>query len=363
MIHRLGKILLGKHNILIALSLLLQGCLINVEPPDGEYGVGTATLALDDESRAEVMTKDPSDHRKFLLQFWYPTEPHHMTVLGRYLELVPKLIHSVPDVPLIDTPEPLPLVIMSHGLGGNANHSEFISESLASHGYLVAGIDHTYYGGPVLFPDGTVRSSILNMLRFTGPRVTDQLLAEYFATWVEDCHLTIATILQLNQDPASRWYQRIDTQRIAMVSHSFGGAMGMQCATENNAIKATVTMDGALRGSVQAEGTTTPFMMIWPGDEHNSIDHRFDDPAFANSGTFYWASILNGDHGDFADHNRLLNPGGSPSIGRKQRIVLDLIHAFLQQHLLGQSSELLSGAGLEQYPEMRFGAGLPVGDL
>ena len=344
----------------VAVVCLLQGCLIPVSEPEGEYGVGTQTLALEDVSRAEVMTTDTADHRKMLLQFWYPTEPHNHLRLSRYLELVPKTVNSLVDAPMIDDGKPLPLVIMSHGLGGNANHSEFISESLAANGYLVAGIDHTYYGGPVRFPDGSQLSSILNMLRFTGPNLNDDKIRSFFDVWVQDCHFLLSEIDRLNADPESEWYQRIDTDRIAMVSHSFGGAMGMECALEESRIVANVNMDGDLWGNVKQIGTATPFMMIWPGDASNSIANRFEDPAFALSDTFYWASITNGDHGDFADHNRLLNPGGEPDIFRKQKITLDLIHAFLDRHfLMRQDPGLLDGVGLDAYPELRLGAGVP----
>lgn len=349
----------AKHIMLLLISMALQGCLISTDSPEGEFSVGTMSYALDDTSRPEVMTKDPNDTRRLMLQFWYPTTPHRHLRLSYYLELIPKTVNSVINAPIIDTPDPLPLVIMSHGLGGNWNHSEFISESLAANGYLVAGVDHTYYGGPVKFPDGTLLSSIPNMLRFTGPRVTDELLADYFDVWVEDCHFLLGEIERLNQDPESMWYQRIDTQRIAMVSHSFGGAMGIQCATENSTIVANVNMDGDLRGAVKEDGTNTPFMMIWPGDSENNIEHRFDDGAYTNSPTFYWASIINAQHGDFADHNRLLNPGGTPSIKRKQQITLDLIHAFLDQYLMGTPNGLLNGQGLEEYPEIKFGFGKP----
>lgn len=325
------------------------------DAPQGEYSVGTFTVAMEDTVRSEIMTKNPDDHRKLALQFWYPTTPHNQIRLSYYLEIVPKNVFSKMDAPVVAENGPLPLVLMSHGLGGNRNHSEFITESLAANGYLVAGIDHTYYGGPVRFPDGSLLSSILNMLRFTGSKVTDELLATYFDDWVVDCHWVMDELGRINSDPDSPLYQRIDLSRIAMVSHSFGGAMGMQCASERSDILATIAMDGALRGTVKDEGTTVPFMMIWPGDSENTVDHRFDAGAFEHSPVYYWASIQNGDHGDFADHNRILKPGGTPDIHRKQDIVLQLIDGFLKHYLLGATASVKESLDLEQLPEVRYG--------
>lgn len=326
-----------------------------VDNPKGEFGVGTVSYAMEDPHRPEVMTQNPDDYRRLMLQFWYPTAPHGFQRMSYYLELVPKIVHSLLNAPITGKQSRLPLVVMSHGLGANRNHSEFISESLASNGYLVAGIDHTYYGGPVRFPDGTIRSSIQNMLRFTGSKVTNEVLTTYFNDWVKDCHWVMDEIQRIDQDPSSPLYQRIDTTRIAMVSHSFGGAMGMQCASERNDIVATLSMDGDLRGPVKDSGTQVPFMMIWPGNASNSVDNRFAEGAYANSPTYHWASIQNSQHGDFADHNRVLNPGGTPNIRRKQDIILNLIDAFLKRYLLQETSSVVESLELEEMPELRYG--------
>ena len=347
--------LLLKAATLLAIMLPLQGCLMPTDAPEGEYGVGSFTIAMEDPHRPEIMTRNPDDHRKLALQFWYPTTVHKQIRLSYYLELVPKNVFSKIDAPLIAESGPLPLVLMSHGLGGNRNHSEFITESLAANGYLVAGIDHTYYGGPVRFPDGSMLSSIVNMLRFTGSKVTDELLATYFDEWVADCHWVMAEIQRINSDPESPLYQRIDLNRIVMASHSFGGAMGLQCASERSDIVATIAMDGALRGTVKDAGTDVPFMMIWPGDAENTVDYRFDEGAFENSPTYYWASIQNGDHGDFAVHNRILKPGGTPDIHRKQEIILHLIHGFLKHYLRGETASVVESLNLAEMPAVRYG--------
>lgn len=346
---------LKKTALTLLMLLPLQGCLIPVDNPIGDFGVGTVSYAMEDQNRPEIMTQNPDDHRQLKLQFWYPTDQHGFQRLSYYLELVPKVVHSLLDAPVTGNQSRLPLVVMSHGLGGNGNHSEFISEALASNGYLVAGIDHTYYGGPVRFPDGKILSSIPNMLRFTGSKVTDDLLATYFEEWIKDCHWVMDEIQRIDQDPSSPFYQRIDTTRIAMVSHSFGGAMGMQCASERNDIVATVSMDGALRGTVKDFGTQVPFMMIWPGNASNSVDNRFVEGAFANSLLYHWASIQNAQHGDFADHNRLLNRGGTPTIQRKQEIILSLVQGFLKHYLLQETESVSESLDLEHMPEVRYG--------
>jgi predicted dienelactone hydrolase len=47
-----------------------------------------------------------------------------------------------------------PVLIFSHGLTGFRNQNTFEVEELASHGYIIVGIDHTYDAAATIFTDG-----------------------------------------------------------------------------------------------------------------------------------------------------------------------------------------------------------------
>nr|WP_167527183.1 hypothetical protein [Paenibacillus cellulositrophicus] len=49
---------------------------------------------------------------------------------------------------------PYPLIILSHGMGTGMVLHASQAEELASHGYVVAAIDHTYSTLATIFPDG-----------------------------------------------------------------------------------------------------------------------------------------------------------------------------------------------------------------
>ncbi|WP_212982567.1 alpha/beta hydrolase [Paenibacillus cineris] len=51
---------------------------------------------------------------------------------------------------------PFPLIILSHGMGPGMVLHASQAEELASHGYVVAAIDHTYSTLATVFPDGRV---------------------------------------------------------------------------------------------------------------------------------------------------------------------------------------------------------------
>src|SRR5579872_1654938 len=53
--------------------------------------------------------------------------------------------------------EKYPLILFSHGLGGTYNGMTYtnLCKNIASHGYVVASVSHTYACKPIQFPDGT----------------------------------------------------------------------------------------------------------------------------------------------------------------------------------------------------------------
>ena len=54
----------------------------------------------------------------------------------------------------------LPLVVLSPGFTNSRSALTALAEDLASHGYVVAGIDHTYESHATAFPDGRVTTCL-----------------------------------------------------------------------------------------------------------------------------------------------------------------------------------------------------------
>lgn len=96
----------------------------------GPYEVGATTLRFVD------------DRGKFLaIEVWYPATPQEGAVLEPYEEL------QVVAATYRDAPEdlrgaPYPLVAFSHGYSGIRYQSSYLMTHLASHGFVVAAVDH-----------------------------------------------------------------------------------------------------------------------------------------------------------------------------------------------------------------------------
>jgi hypothetical protein len=132
--------------------------------PTGQYPVGTTKLYFVDNSRPETLTPNPDDHRELMVQVWYPAqvEPgarlaplmEHMSFQFSYLSLVQT--HAYQEAPVSKAQSSYPVLIFSHGHVGFVEQNLTQMEELASHGYIVCSIAHTYHTIVTVFPDGRV---------------------------------------------------------------------------------------------------------------------------------------------------------------------------------------------------------------
>lgn len=98
----------------------------------GSYGVSSTTLELSPLPRSA-----PSERRPIALHIWYPAE--RPTTAS---EAPPATSAQLDDnMGLPQAARPYPLVLFAPGLGGAPSQMTLITESLASHGYVVVGIN------------------------------------------------------------------------------------------------------------------------------------------------------------------------------------------------------------------------------
>ncbi|HEX9838328.1 MAG TPA: hypothetical protein VGA72_03225, partial [Anaerolineales bacterium] len=158
-----------------ALPILLP--VPSIPAPSGAYPVGTRIYELTDTSRQELYSGE-DEARRFQIQVWYPSEagpsderapwmsnaaifaPAIATYIGMpsffldHLALVKMPAYKESKVAPSDGG--YPVILFSHGWNGfNAQNTGQAIE-LASHGYVVIGVQHTYGAIVTVFKDGTV---------------------------------------------------------------------------------------------------------------------------------------------------------------------------------------------------------------
>jgi predicted dienelactone hydrolase len=116
----------------------------------GKYLVGATSLGITNPAQLNLSTQQKQD-REMLLELWYPAEktlPTGALAQPATYDNVTKSHQpfSIQANALRDakakTGQSYPLVVLSHGYVGYRTLMFYLAEHLASHGYVVAAIDH-----------------------------------------------------------------------------------------------------------------------------------------------------------------------------------------------------------------------------
>jgi predicted dienelactone hydrolase len=113
----------------------------------GTYAVGVRTSKIEIADSLQVSSGQPYT-RPLTLELWYPATPgkalpaqyQNQTRSGKAFSIAGTAFRDA--APATGTGA-LPVVVISHGYTGYRSLMFYLAEHLASHGYIVAGIDHT----------------------------------------------------------------------------------------------------------------------------------------------------------------------------------------------------------------------------
>jgi len=316
--------------VMVLLMLFLPR--FRLPEPTGPYAVGTVTQYWVDEARHQ---------RPLLVQFWYPASRdlparaapymHHAELLGhafgvpgwllRHLNFLPT--QSGSGAPLASDQQTYPLLLFSHGLGGVRTQNTFQCQELASHGYIVAAVDHTDYAAYVLFPDGKMSHFTPQHLGMTPDMMArinhdPAVFTAYFQA-IEAALPVLAgdqsfVLDQLTKlDPQDMFARRVDLDRVGAWGHSLGGTTALYLASTEPRCKAAMSLDGPAFGPIQQRGTsrpiccmgstntvrfTDPHMQALSQDMiHGTLDRTFA----ASSGDRYRMELAQSGHFNFSD--------------------------------------------------------------
>jgi predicted dienelactone hydrolase len=356
--------------------------------PTGPYQVGTRTFYLVDASRQEIYAGKTGEPRRLMLQVWYPANPApgsrpaawmpHAEIIApaiaKYLglpafsldHLVLARTHAFTEAPLDSSAAPYPLLIYVHGWNGFRAVATHQMEELASHGYVVAALDHTYGSIVTVLPDGQVAYNNPNALIENGSELQLQQSARRLVEqWVDDIDFALAQLAEMNGgEKAAGLAGAIDLERIGIFGHSIGGGATIQFCSQDSRCKAGLTQDAwmaPVSAAAMERGVSQPFLFLfseaWLSPHNNAgLFEQFYAHAFRSDGVL---TILGTSHYDFTDL-----PGMSPIASwihlkgplngkRVMRIIDDYDLAFFNLHLKDQPTDLFIQPATA-YPEVRY---------
>ncbi len=121
---------------------------------------------------------------------------------------------------------PFPVVVFSHGNGGVRFQSFFLTEYLASHGYIVVSPDHTGNAAVSSLPGGDLTGLLLPAGVLPNAVAVDPAYSFDLqgTDRLADVSFLVDSVIELNEsDPDGRFTGKIDIENVGLTGHSFGG--------------------------------------------------------------------------------------------------------------------------------------------
>lgn len=338
--------------------------------PGGTYGVGRRIYAWK-RTRAGA----PGAPRDLTVVVWYPAMAGGPVRPAPYLPpawtratgmMGPNLklqdwsriaTHSRESAPSAPAPGGgFPLVVLLPGYTGTPFDYTVLAESLASRGYVVAGVTPGCCARVSVDADGRVTTPSRGRPLSDADERQVNTLAAQEADEVRD---SLAHLGALNSDPRDPLRGTLDLSRLALVGHSLGGTASLQICAIEARCRAAVNLDGGPAGAVTRTGLPKPLLILrreqrpapWlylalthqSRQELATVQAKEDrDDSFLvhSSPAGELAVIAGAGHGDFTDL-AILSPSAGRSIGllgpvdgrAALRTTVARVSTFLAAHL------------------------------
>lgn len=340
--------------------------------PTGRYRVGSEIFRWVDQQRPETATEAAGVHRNVVVQAWYPTDFAsgrrwvYIDGLGRLpgsVSLVPSFLmsnygsidtHAFADVPISADRMQWPVVLFSPGYGAPRAFYTGLVTDLASRGFVVLAIDHPYESAVTELADGTLATPAGHFPDNAADG--DRYMAEQLSVRAADLRFVVDQLGR--SDAVGLLAGRLDTDHIAAVGHSFGGATAVAAAALDPRIRAAVNIDGTLYGDLPDRALQRPFLLL--ESDHSETGHsaQYLDRSRSliehlQAGGFRY-EIAEANHFSFTDAPLFLAAparyavaqfiGGSRGPVDTQRAADDIMAAFLQGPLGGSPADIPAAA-------------------
>ncbi|WP_440961902.1 alpha/beta hydrolase family protein [Paenibacillus nitricinens] len=295
----------------IVIGLIATGCFLYVFPlfdipaPSGELQVGTKIFHFIDQNREETFSKTATGKRELMVQVWYPAQDG----TGKYAPFIPdtqilrymatnyglpgftlqhlKYVssHAYSGAEVSSAQTSYPLILANPGFGSSRFLHTAQAEYLASHGYIVAVIDHTYNTFATEFPDGRITTSTTNELfspdhDYQTERGNRDKLGKVLTDDVAFV-LDQFELIQSGEIP-SHLKGRIDLDNVGIFGHSIGGATAYD-ASYDPRIAVGIDFDGGLYRLRDREGLRKPFLFINSESEFEKLKMVMDNRVYTDS--------------------------------------------------------------------------------
>ncbi|MEV6912233.1 lipase [Amycolatopsis sp. NPDC051071] len=372
----------------------------------GQYDIGTTDLHLVDQARPDPWK--PERRRELMVTVTYPADrfadgpraPWVSPAMGAVVDqgLASEDSLGLPagsidwtsakrraEVGVPTAPgAPKPVVLFSPGFGGPRETYTALVDDLASRGYVVVSLSHTFESAAVEFPGGRLETAL-------SPEFTPEFMKKALDVRVGDSRFVLDQLAKItrgqNPDAENRPLPRglgwsLDLSKVGAYGHSYGGFTAGETMVHDRRVDAGINLDGAMAtasgnppgsayipGEVTKRGLDRPFMLMGAegvDETGKPLQHTHRTPEFDRSWADFWANqrgwkrdlLLSGGstHMAYSDLQTVVPQLGSRVTPEKRVAAIgtidprrslaaqrDYVGAFFDLHLKGRDRHLFDG--------------------
>jgi len=166
--------------------------------------------------------------------------------------------HAFTGVRVSGAEKRYPIIVFSHGLGRVAAHYSTFLVNLASHGYIVVGVDSPFFSSILKMPDGRIIKNESQRNQRQGAREEEAVIQ------AQDLIFVLNELGRLNKkDTAIGLAGRFDLRHVGVFGHSRGGFTAPHACLLDNRFRACLNLDGyPLTPAVMEKGIRQPYLHI-----------------------------------------------------------------------------------------------------
>lgn len=249
-----------------------------------------------------------------------------------------------------------PILLFSPGYGIPRLYYSVLAAAIASEGFTVVTIDHPGDANIITYPDGHAvyandTSSVLETIQ------------QHLLVRVADVSSVIDQLSNATAMAAllpQRGARPFQTDRIAMLGHSLGGATAVTAAGKDDRLRGAINWDGTLYEPLPASGLSQPVLFI----AHGTADDSWTQAWPRLKGPKLWLTVNETQHQTFSDVPTLLQAAGQNATAyagllgtiapaEMVRILTAYTTAWMKGAFAGhEGGPLLDGQEQAQYPEV-----------
>lgn len=165
-------------------------------------------------------------------------------------------------------------------------------EDLASRGYVVIALDHTYETEAIQFPNGDI-------IRRTLPEDPKNLTSNPIKARLDDVAYLVKKLAALKSRGG---LPGADVTRIGIFGHSLGGLTAANAAAANRSVACAADLAGSVYGSATRKPFRRPFLIMDGRQRESTLGGWWANLV----GTRYWVTLKTAKHLNFSDWSWLV---------------------------------------------------------